>query len=331
MRWQVRTECWALTQPFVIARETMDTLPLAHLTIEHDGIVGAAEAAGVDYRGETPETMAAEIEAFLVGRSIPCSRRDLIALLPAGGARNAIDCALWDLESRVAGRSVFDTLGLTPRPLATAMTLGIGTPDAMARGAARVPAGQPLKLKLGAGDGADLDRVAAVRAAVPRATVLVDANEGWDVDELVALLPELHRLDVAMIEQPLPRADDAALAGINSPIPLCADESFDDLSDLDRCGERYDAVNIKLDKCGGLTAALDIVAAARARGLRLMVGSMLGTSLGMAPAFVVGQYCDHVDLDGPLLLMDDRASRMIYAGATVAWPQGDFWGAGRDG
>lgn len=325
MKHVLTPEQWPLKTPFIIARERMDTLPLIHLALESGGVTGEAEAAGVDYRGETPATMAAEIADFLAALPAPCDRMALQDALPAGGARNAIDCALWDFECRRDGRSVFDRIGVTPRPLTTVMTLGIGTPGAMARAAAALPPGQPLKLKLGAGDGLDAARVERVRAAAPGATILVDVNEGWSFQELCELLPLLDRCGIALVEQPLSRDEDWQLDGLSSPVPLCADESFDTLDDLDRCAGRYRFVNIKLDKCGGLTHALAIVAAARARGVALMVGSMLGTALGMAPAFVVGQFCRFADLDGPLLLARDRAVTLDYALPQVRWPLDGFW------
>lgn len=324
---EAQAEDWPLAEPFAIARETIVSLPVVHCTLSRNGIVGHAEAAGVDYRGETADSMIAQIRDVMAAG--PIDRQALLAALPAGGARNALDCALWDWEAQAAGRSVFDLAGCTPRALTTMVTLGIATPDAMATAARRHRSDQPLKLKLGAGDGRDIERVAAVRATRPEAMLLVDANEGWDLATLVAAMDPLCDLGVVLIEQPLPRGHDAQLEGLARSIPLCADESFDTLADLDRCARRYDAVNIKLDKCGGLTAALAIVAGAQARKLDLMVGSMLGTSLGMAPAFVVGQFCRYVDLDGPLLLARDRAPPLRYDDPPlVRWPQTPCWGSG---
>lgn len=316
-----------LAEPFVIARESMTSLPVIYCTLARDGIIGHAEAAGVDYRGETAHMMAAQIRNVMASGTV--DRQSLLALLPPGGARNVLDCALWDWESQCTGRSVFEMAGCTASPLKTAVTLGIGTPDGMAHAARRQRPDQPLKLKLGASDGRDIERVEAVRAAQPHAALMVDVNEGWDIDTLIAAMEPLRQLGVVLIEQPLPRADDDHLDGLQRSVPLCADESFDTVADLDRCVRRYDAVNIKLDKCGGLTAALEIVEAAKTRNMDLMVGSMLGTSLGMAPAFVIGQFCRYVDLDGPLLLAQDRSPSLRFADLPmVQWPLTPCWGSG---
>lgn len=326
MRFDVRAERWRLREPFAIARETIDHLPLVHLTINADGVSGQAEATGVDYRGETPAGMIADIEAYLGALPDPPTRAQVQCDLPAGGVRNAIDCALWDLEAKRDGTTAAAIGGGIPTtPLATAYTIGLDAPAAMARGVARAPAGALLKLKLGGRDGQDIARVAAVRRTAPDARIVVDVNEGWSLDTLVTAAPRLADLGVELIEQPLPRSLDHELAHYAGPVPLCADESFDELRDLARM-DAYRFVNVKLDKCGGLTAALEIVTAARERGIGLFVGSMLGTSLGMAPAFLVGQYCHYVDLDGPLLLADDRTAAMRYRGATIDPPDAALWG-----
>lgn len=326
MKVVVTIERWPLRDPFVIARETMHDLPLVHLAIAARGTIATAEAAGVDYRGETPETMADAIQGYLgCWNSVP-SREAVRADMPAGGARNAVDCALWAWEARHAGGTVRSLIGLPPRAsLTTVFTLGLASPTEMAAKVADAPAGSPLKLKLGGGDGKDIERVAAVRAVAAKRMLLVDVNEGWSTEQLLAYLPTLLLLDVRLIEQPLARGRDAALASLSSPIPIFADESFDDLHDLDRL-HGYAGINIKLDKCGGLTTALAIVEAARARGLQTMVGSMLGTSLGMAPAYIVGERCDYVDLDGPLLLARDRQPGLRYDGGVVFAPGPEIWG-----
>lgn len=326
MRFAVRAERWPLRRPFVIARETMVDLPLVHLHIEAEGATGRAEAAGVDYCGETADGMAAAIEHYLGRLDAPPTRERLLADLPEGGVRNAIDCALWDWEAKRRGRSAAELAGFAPlRPLTTAYTLGLDAPAAMADALAHAPSGAPLKLKLGGRDGLDVHRVTAVRKAAPTTRLVVDVNEGWSFDELDAYAPELADLGVELIEQPLPARRDAALADYAGPVPLCADESFNGPADFDRLGG-YAFVNVKLDKCGGLTAALAIVAEARRRELGLFVGSMLGTSLGMAPAFLVGQSCDFVDLDGPLLLAADRSVPLAFEGATIRPPTPALWG-----
>lgn len=326
IQFSVRAERWPLRRPFVIARETMYDLPLVYLEIEAEGTVGRAEAAGVDYRGETADGMRAAMENYLGGLDALPARDLLMVDLPAGGVRNAIDCALWDWEAKRERRSAAHLAGLAPlRSLTTAYTLGLGAPAAMADETDAAPHGAPLKLKLGGRDGLDVDRVAAVRERAAAARLLVDVNEGWCFDELRLYAPELAKLDVELIEQPLRAGADTALAGYRSPVPLCADESFDTLADLHGLGG-YAFVNVKLDKCGGLTAALAIVDEARRRGLGLFVGSMLGTSLGMAPAFLVGQSCGFVDLDGPLLLAADREVPLAFEGATIRPPTPALWG-----
>ncbi len=321
-----RIERWPLARPFAIARETIDHLPLIHVAITADGVTGHGEAAGIDYRGETPETMARVIGQWGAGRRTPPSPDQVLADLPAGGARNAIDCALWDWRAKRAGTPAWRLAGLgEPRPLTSCYTLSLDMPDEMATGALAAPAGAVLKLKLGGRDGRDLERVAAVRAVAPAARLVVDVNEGWNFAELEALAGPLGALGVELIEQPLPAGGDAALAGYRGPVPLCADESFDEARQLASLAP-YRFLNIKLDKCGGLTAGLALARQARAGGFGLFVGSMLGTSLGMAPAFLVGQSCDYVDLDGPLLLDRDRDAAMRYAGAVVHPPEPALWG-----
>lgn len=325
MRFTIQAERWPLRRPFTISRETISDLPLVYLRIEAEGAAGHAEAAGVDYRGETPATMAAAIADYLTGRAVPPERDQLLRDLPPGGARNAIDCALWDWEAKRGRGSVAERARLVPlRALETVYTIGLDAPQVMAEQAGQAMTAF-LKLKLGGRDGRDVERVGAVRAAAPKARLLVDVNEGWSPKELGAYAPALLPFGVELIEQPVPAAEDAAIADWTGPIPLCADESFDDLAALDRLAG-YSAINIKLDKCGGLTAALAIVAAAKRRGLNLFVGSMLGTSLGMAPAFLIGQSCRYVDLDGPLLLSADRDAAMRYEGFTVAPPDPALWG-----
>jgi L-Ala-D/L-Glu epimerase len=326
LRVALTIERWPLIEPFEIARETIHDLPLLLLTLtDSQGRQGRAEAAGVDYDDETPEGMAASIRAIA-----PTLRDDLdsdtvAALLPAGGARNALDCALWDLRAKQTGVRAWTTAGLaTLAPLTTTFTLGLG-PQAEVRRRARAANGLPL-IKLKVDQTRHVEYVRLVRDELPSSRIVVDANESWTPTLLETLLPSLLAEGVELIEQPLPRGTDGALAGIASPIPIAADESCTDRASLAALVSRYQAVNIKLDKCGGLTEALALARAARACGLDVMVGNMCGTSLGMAPAFLVGQFARWVDLDGPLLQQTDRPHAMVYTAGIVHPPDPALWG-----
>lgn len=304
----------------------MHHLPLVHLTIFDGDALGRSEAAGVDYHGETAESVAAQIENFLAGRCGLPSRNELIELLPAGGARNAIDCALWDLEAKKSGQRVAEIVGIPVLvPLETVYTLSLDRPEKMADAVRLAPPGAILKLKIGGRDGEDIARVAAVRQASQASRIVADVNEGWSRTDLDDQVYALWKLGVEMIEQPLPEGQDHLLVGYDGPVPLCADESANTAADLDRLAP-YAFINIKLDKSGGLTSALELATQAKARGKKLMVGSMLGTSLGMAPAFLVGQYCTFVDLDGPLLLANDRVPAMRFDGRRVFPAPAALWG-----
>jgi L-alanine-DL-glutamate epimerase-like enolase superfamily enzyme len=321
----VRDEHWPLAAAFVIARgaKTEAHVVVAELT---DGtFVGRGECVPYPRYGETVPAVAAQIESVRSEIEDGASRERLQHLLPAGAARNALDCALWDLEAKRSGVPAWQAAGL-PRlsPLKTAYTISLGTPEQMGE-AARAAATRPmLKLKIGAVD--DLDRVSAVRAAAPRSRLVVDANEGLTFDELRQIAPELARLQVQLIEQPLRAGEDEALEGFQSPVPLCADESLHTRTELDACARRYAAVNVKLDKTGGLTEALALVEEARARGLMVMAGCMVATSLSMAPAMLVAQGAEFVDLDGPLLLARDREPGLAVAGSILQPPQPALWG-----
>jgi L-alanine-DL-glutamate epimerase-like enolase superfamily enzyme len=252
-------------------------------------------------------------------------RAALAEALPAGAARNAVDCALWDLEAKAAGRRVWEMIGQTaPQPLVTAYTLSLGEPEAM-EAAARRHAHRPvLKIKLGTAD--DMPRLEAVRRGAPASRIIVDANEGWSAEVYADLAPHLLRLGVALVEQPLPAGQDEALLGIERPVPVCADESCHDRASLPGLKGKYDMVNIKLDKTGGLTEALALRDAALAEGYQIMVGCMVGSSLAMAPAVLAAQGADVVDLDGPLLLAEDRPAPLEYDEAGVHPPTADLWG-----
>lgn len=321
------TERWPLREPFEIAREVMHELPVIVVTLADDaGHVGLGEAAGVDYDGETPETMRAQIAAVAPQLRQALTPDELAQLLPAGGARNALDCALWDLRAKQGRVPAWRLAGLSePRPVLSALTIGLGS-VAEVRRRAREAAGHALvKLKL------DTTRhiawLQAVREELPQVRLIVDANQAWDAALLERLLPALVEAGVELIEQPLPRGGDAALAGLDSPIPIAADESCTDRTSLPALSDRYQAVNIKLDKCGGLSEALALARDARAAGLHVMVGNMCGSSLAMAPAFLVAQQARWADLDGPLLQRGDRAAPLRYdPDGLVHPPTPALWG-----
>jgi L-alanine-DL-glutamate epimerase-like enolase superfamily enzyme len=329
MRLTARAYAHALTEPFVIARHVYTEANVVLVELEAGGIVGRGEAAGVDYRGDTPSAMleqlgilAAELEAGL-----ELDRAVLARRLPAGGARNAVDCALWDLEAQRTGVPVATRVGLAPlRSVETFVTLGMDSPVAMAAKAARWAADFPaLKVKLG--DSQDIARLEAIRSAAPQVRLIADANQGWTLGQLNDRAPQMAALGVELLEQPLPVGADDELLDYRGAVPLCADESFDDRADLDRIVGRYAFCNIKLDKCGGLTEALALMGAARTRGLRLMVGCMEGTSLGIAPALLVAQGCEVVDLDCPIQLVADIAGGFGYRDAMLRAGPG-LWGTG---
>lgn len=322
----VAIERWVLCEPFVIARETLVDVPLVHLTLTDErGIAGHAEAAGVDYDGETPDSLARQIEAAMPFVTAESTGSDLARLLGPGGARNAIDCALWDLRAKQQGVPAWHLAGLpAPQAVTTAFTIGLGSMADIRRKAKEVAHHPLLKLKVDAS--LHVEMVRTVRDEAPQARIIVDANEGWTMAMLEHVAPLLAAEHVELIEQPLPRAADAGLAGFSSPVPLCADESCTDRSSLERVRGRYQAVNIKLDKAGGLTEALALARAAREAGLDVMVGNMCGTSLGMAPALLVAQFARWADLDGPLLQTHDRDAPMRYADGKVYPPSAALWG-----
>ena len=291
------------------------------VTADGDGVCGRGECVPQARYGETVE----EVLAAIAGLPADVSHSRLPDLLGAGAARNAADCALWDLRARQMGRRVWELAGLAaPRPVVTAFTLSIDTPAAM-RAAAAENAWRPiLKIKLGTPD--DMPRLEAVREGAPRARLIVDANEGLTGEVYAELAPHLVRLGVGLVEQPLPAGADDMLAEIARPLPVCADESCRDCASLAGLAGKYDMVNIKLDKAGGLTEALALRAAARAAGFGVMVGCMLGTSLAMAPAVLVAQGADVVDLDGPLLLAEDRECALAYEGSSMQPPRPELWG-----
>lgn len=324
MNFSAHIEEWKLRQSFRIAGKEFRSTRALVVQVSDGDFVGRGEAQGVFYLDETAESIQRQVEEVADEILRGVSRRELQSLLPAGGARNAVDCALWDLEAKQSGKTIWQLTGIKPKPVNTVFTLGIETtPEEMASKAAA--AKHPLlKLKLDAQQ--PVERLAAVRAACPDAILVVDANQSWSFQLLQEILPNCVDLGIKMIEQPLPRGNDDVLDGFKSPIPLAADESCLHTGELDASANRYDVINIKLDKTGGLTEALNLARAARAKGCDLMVGNMAGTSLAMAPSFVVAQLCGVVDIDGPLLLKYDRPHGMAYESGNVDVFHRELWG-----
>jgi L-alanine-DL-glutamate epimerase-like enolase superfamily enzyme len=321
----VGTETWPLKTPFRIAGHTWDALEVLIVTLTREGHVGRGEAAGVYYKNDTPPQMLKQICSVQRRIEAGIDRESLQALLPPGGARNALDCALWDLEAKLAGLCVWQAVGLEPpKALLTTFTCGADTPDRMAAAAKRYAGARAIKLKL-TGEPLDTDRVRAVREACSGAWLGVDANQAFSLALLEQLMPVLVDNRVTLIEQPLPVGQDEQLRAYRSSIPIAADESAQCLADVAGLIDRYQVVNIKLDKCGGLTEALAMARCAHDHGLQAMVGNMLGTSLAMAPAYLVGQLCLIVDLDGPVFLSADRTPGVGYTDGMIVCPS-TVWG-----
>ena len=318
---EVAEEAWPLAAPFVIARGAKTEARVVTVRASRGDFVGHGESVPYARYGESIEGTLAALRAVRV----PIDRHGAAVALPPGAARNALDCALWDLDAKSAGTRVWQLAGLTePKPVLTAYTLSLGTPEAMAQAARAVPNLKLLKLKLGgAGDDA---RMAAVRAARPDARLVADANEAWTPDMLTPFLEAAAEAGYETVEQPLPAQADEALSRISHPIPVCADESAHTRGDLEALRTRYDAVNIKLDKTGGLTEALAMAKAARALDFKIMVGSMVATSLAVAPAVLLAQDADWVDLDGPLLLARDRNPGLVIENGWISPPAPELWG-----
>ncbi|MGN6207222.1 N-acetyl-D-Glu racemase DgcA [Asticcacaulis sp.] len=325
MRLVLREETFPIAGRFTIARGSKTEARVLYVELEDQGHVGRGEAVPYARYGESIAQSLADIEAVRGRIEAGLSFGDLHDLLPAGAARNAIDCALWDLNAKLTGIPAWQAAGLKRLdPLKTAYTLSLDTPEAMGAQAA-VNARRPLlKLKIGGPD--DLDRIEAVRANAPKSRLIVDGNEGLSFDDLVRMAPEMQKLDVKLIEQPLKVSEDEQLLGYDCPVPLCADESLHTRAELDRCARLYSHINIKLDKTGGLTEALALKAAATEAGLSLMVGCMVATSLSMAPAMLVAQGAEFVDLDGPLLLARDREHGLEITGSILHPPRPELWG-----
>lgn len=318
-------ETWPLPGEFRISRGARTESVVVLVEIEDGPHRGRGECFPYARYGETVDSVLQQIDDIRSKVVAGLSRQELRDLLPPGAARNAIDCALWDLEAKTAGQRAWDLAGMTePGVVTTAYTLSLDAPAAMAA-AAREAGDRPLlKLKLGGAD--DIERVAAVHEAAPAADIIVDANEAWTPEMVVPLSRTLAGLGVTMIEQPLPAKGDQALADIDHPVPICADESCHTAADVPALAGLYDIVNVKLDKTGGLSEAIDLVAAAQAAGLGLMVGCMVGTSLAMAPATLIAGAARYVDLDGPLLLARDRDPGLRYDGSRLYPPTPEIWG-----
>lgn len=319
-------ERWPIAGVFRISRGSRTEAETLTVTLAAKGRSGRGECVPYARYGESLDSVRTQIEAIRPEIEAGVSREGVRALLPAGAARNAVDCALWDLEAKITARPVAVRAGVTlPESLVTAYTLSLDTAEAMGRAAAEAAARPLLKLKLG-GDSADLDRVAAVREAAPEARLIVDANEAWSPDGLEENLAAMAALGVALVEQPLAAGSDDALGDVAHPVPVCADESCHTADDLEDLRGRYDAVNIKLDKTGGLSEALVAERRARELGFSVMVGCMLATSLAMAPAYLVAARADFVDLDGPLLLARDRVPAFRFEGSRMFAPETALWG-----
>ena len=325
MNLSVRIERWPLANAFTISRGSKTEAVVVAVELADGAHRGRGESVPYARYGETPDGVVAAIEAMRPSLVRGLDRAALQHAMPAGAARNALDCALWDLEAKRSGRRAYALAGIAPpQPLITAYTISLGAPAAMAQAAERAADRPLLKVKLGGGD--DGERIAAVRRAAPKAELIVDANEGWSEDNLVQNLAACAQAGVTLIEQPLPEGSDAALARIKRPIPVCADESVHDRASLAALAGKYDAVNVKLDKTGGLTEALALAAEAERHGFAIMVGCMVATSLAMAPAMLVAQQAGVVDLDGPLLLAKDRPEGLRYVGSRAYPPESALWG-----
>lgn len=322
----VTHESWPIAGRFTISRGSKTSAEVVVVTLEEDGAVGRGECVPYARYGETLEGVMAALEAARPRIEAGLARDGVAGVLEPKAARNALDCALWDLEAKRSGRPVWELLGMSePRPLVTAYTLSLDTTEAM-RAAAEKAAHRPLlKVKLGRGE-EDIERLRAIRAGAPASRLIVDANEGWKPEALPALFDACAELGVVMVEQPLPAGNDGALQGLPRAVPVCADESAHDRHGLGTLLGKYDAINIKLDKTGGLTEALALASAARSEGLQLMVGCMVATSLAMAPAMLVAQGAAVVDLDGPLLLSRDRVPGIRFEGSEMYWPPRELWG-----
>jgi len=328
LRLKAVVEEWPLAEVIRIAGRTFSSSTVVHVRVSAAGMTGHGEGCGVYYKGDDAAHMMRSIESIRLRIEAGISRTELQSLLPPSGARNALDCALWDLEAQLTGVPAWQRAGFAePRPLTTTFTVSAESPASMARRARTFPSPKAVKLKL-LGDGQDAERVLAVREALPKVWLGVDANQGFSQTSLEALLPTFMAANVQLVEQPLPVGYEAALEGLRYPIPLAADESAQSLADVPTLVGRFRVVNIKLDKCGGLTEALAMADLAAQSGLTVMVGNMTGTALSMAPAYLVGQRCSVVDLDGPYFLARDRVPAVSYSDGMLHCPE-ETWGSDR--
>jgi L-alanine-DL-glutamate epimerase-like enolase superfamily enzyme len=325
LRLGVRIENWPIAGSFAISRGTKTEAAVVVVELSGSTVTGRGECVPYGRYGESPDAVFERIEGLRNALAAGLTRQDLQSALPPGAARNALDCAFWDIEAKTAGHRVYELAGLPPpKPVVTAFTISIGSPDTMAT-AAKAAAQRPL-LKIKLGQAGDPDRIAAVRAAAPKAELIVDANEGWNPENLAGNLAACAAAGVTLVEQPLPDGADDMLRNIARPLPVCADESAHDRKSLAALVGKYDAVNIKLDKTGGLTEALAMAEEAKRLRFSIMAGCMVSTSLSMAPAHLIAQMARVVDLDGPLLLANDRAGGLRYDGSLVYPPDHGLWG-----
>ncbi len=315
---------WLLRKPFKISRGEKTHSETLVCRISDGTHTGSGEAAGVSYKGETVDTIRAQIEALLPQITAGISRDELQQLMSPGGARNAVDCALWDLEAKQSGQTVWQMLDWQPHAVTTVYTVGIDSPENMRKDAALHADFPILKVKVGIGD--PIEQISAIRSGSPDASIIIDANQAWTVDDLDNHVAGLKALGVEMVEQPLAADNDESLRGYKSLIPLCADESCASRANLERLIGLYEIVNIKLDKTGGLTEAVKLASQAQAMGFELMVGNMLGSSLAMAPAYVIAQRCKYVDIDGPLLQAQDCDYGLHYEHGRVEPFSRELWG-----
>ncbi len=324
MKVTLYTKSWPILGGFTISRGSKTHAETIIVEIEHQGFKGRGECVPYARYGESIQNVLAQIEGIISKIEAGLSREELQPLLPSGAARNAVDCAMWDLECKQAEQSIWDKVGLVAESLTTAYTLSLDTPDNMEKKAIEHSHRPLLKLKLGGSD--DLERVQAVRRGAPNSSIIVDANEAWTLGDYQHLIPELQKLNVSMIEQPFHADEDHILDELERPIAICADESCHDRMSLKKVIGRYDMVNIKLDKTGGLTEALALKEQAETAGLRIMVGCMVASSLSMAPAFVAAQGAEIVDLDGPLLLSEDIEHGFEFENNSMLPFHSKLWG-----
>ena len=321
---EAREEVWPLREPFRISRGSRTEAQVVVVTVGNDEHVGRGEGVPIKRYGQSAKSVLAQIESIQAEKNL--DRQRLQQLLPAGAARNALDCALWDLEAKTSGKRVWELANVPIVPeVETSFTISLDTPEKMAAAAAVAAELPILKLKL-QGDDLDLARVKGVRESAPAARLLLDANESWSPEHYRKIVPALHELGAELIEQPFPANADEVLETLDHPIPVCADESCHTTADLRRLTNRYDMINVKLDKTGGLTEALRLCDRARDSGFKLLIGCMVCTSLGIAPARLLASNADRVDLDGPLLVGRDRQHALAYTNGRLALPSAQLWG-----